>query len=132
MSSPNNCNKCLSCVKHPACVLLLIWLFIPIFVFYLPSSQKWILALLLQRLRASAPACVVGADSGPVGDGVPSLPFAVQDRPPVVRPGQEPSLGGADGKVLVVAGGEEDVLPRRFGLHAQNVRLVIYEEVSGD
>lgn len=46
-----------------------------------------------------------------------SLPFAVQDGPPVVRPGQESSLGGADAQVFVVAGGEEDVLPRWFGFH---------------
>lgn len=48
----------------------------------------------------------------------PSLPLALQDGPPVVRPRQESPLGGAGGKMLVVAGGEQDVLPRRFGLHA--------------
>lgn len=53
-----------------------------------------------------------------LGWGGPSLPFAVQDSPPVVRPRLESSLGGAGGQVLVVTGGEQDVLPCWFGLHA--------------
>lgn len=48
----------------------------------------------------------------------PSLPPAVQDVPPVVRPGLQPPLGRAGGDVLVVAGGEQDVLPWRIGLHS--------------
>lgn len=47
-----------------------------------------------------------------------SLPLAVQDGPPVVRPGQESPLGRAGGLMLVVAGGEQDVLPRWLGLHS--------------
>lgn len=54
---------------------------------------------------------------GRLGGGGPSLPFVAQDGPPVVRPRMEPSLGGAGGKVLVVAGCEQDVLPRWLGLH---------------
>lgn len=59
-----------------------------------------------------------GAAEASGSGGRSSLPLAVQDGPPVVRPRQEASLGGADGQVLVVAGGEEDVLPRWVGLHA--------------
>lgn len=47
-----------------------------------------------------------------------SLPLAVQDGPPVVGPGLQPSLRRAAGDVLVVAGGEQDMLPCRIGLHA--------------
>lgn len=46
----------------------------------------------------------------------PSLPFAAQYRPPVVRPGVESPLGGVDSQVLIVAGGKQDVLPGWFGL----------------
>lgn len=47
-----------------------------------------------------------------------SLPFAVQDGPPVVCPGQEAFLTGVGGQVLVVAGREQDVFPRWVALHA--------------
>lgn len=56
-------------------------------------------------------------NGGRGGWGVSSLPFAVQDSPPVVRPRLESSLGWAGGEVLVVAGGEQDVLPCWFSFH---------------
>lgn len=118
---PTERNKCLLCVKHPTCiVLLLIWLITALLVFYLPTFQKLILPLTLQRKRSLQASTPTGAEMmlGDLGWGGPSLPFAVQDSPPVVRPRLESSLGGAGGKVLVVTGGEQDVLPCWFGLHA--------------
>lgn len=47
-----------------------------------------------------------------------SVPLAVQDSLPVVRPGLESSLRGSQGQMFVVAGSEQDVLPVWFGLHA--------------
>ncbi len=63
----------LLCVKHPNRVWLLIWLIIPILVFYLPSFQKRILALLMQRSDPSEPRrpSRCGDDAGLVSDGVP-------------------------------------------------------------
>lgn len=45
------------------------------------------------------------------------LTLALQHSPPVVVPGQKASLGQVWWQVLVVAGSEQDMLPRRIGLH---------------
>lgn len=37
--------------------------------------------------------------------------LALYDPPPVVTPGKQPSPGGGQGQVLIVAAGEQDVLP---------------------
>lgn len=37
--------------------------------------------------------------------------LAVNDPPPVVTPGKQPSPGRGQGQVLIVAAGEQDVLP---------------------
>lgn len=103
-------------VKHPTCILLLLifsWS-LPSLYFTFPPSLPPQCERYLQCF--DNPLC--SDDVWPVGEGASSLPFAVQHGPPVVRPGKESSLGGANRKVLVVAGGEQDVLPRRFGLHA--------------
>lgn len=42
---------------------------------------------------------------------VPVPPLAVYDLPPVVTPGEQPSPCGGQGEVLVVAAGEQNVLP---------------------
>lgn len=47
-----------------------------------------------------------------------SLSLAVQHGLPVVRPGHQSPLGRAEGQVLVVTSGEQDVFPCWFGLHA--------------
>ena len=57
-----------------------------------------------------------------------SLPLAVQDFLPIVRPGEEAALGGAQGMVLVVAGGEQDVFPHRPRLHACWKKEGIFED----
>ena len=46
------------------------------------------------------------------------LAFALQEAPPVVLPGEEPSLRRVGREVLVVAGGEEHVFPGRVGFCA--------------
>lgn len=59
------------------------------------------------------------------------LALALQKSPPVVGPGLKASLGRVRWQVFVVAGGEQDVLPGRIGLHTQDIRFVIHEDVSG-
>lgn len=103
---PTACNKYLLCVKHLTCIFPVNVLFGFLFVTVFPVSlgtQRW--------------GDDVGVGAVASSWRGSSLPFAVQDGPPVVRPRRQASLRGADGKVLVVAGGEQDVLPRRFGLH---------------
>lgn len=59
-------------------------------------------------------------------------PLAVQDGLPVICPRVQPTARGLQLQVVVVAGGEEDVLPAGVRLGPCDVRPVIYEKVSRD
>lgn len=115
---PTECNKCLLCVKHLTCIVL--------YCTVVNLADHSPLSILPSNFSETNSAIDPSKPRHPrvrwwrwaLGWGGPSLPFAVQDSPPVVRPRLESSLGGAGGKVLVVTGGEQDVLPCWFGLHA--------------
>lgn len=60
----------------------------------------------------------------------PSPLLAIYDLPPTVTPGEQPSpWGGGQGQMLVVAAGEQDVLPAWGLLLASHGVLVINEQV---
>lgn len=67
------------------------------------SLFKWSL-IKESQLARQGPA---GPPQGPSQAGS----LALYDPPPVVTPGKQPSPGGGQDQVLIVAAGEQDVLP---------------------
>ena len=62
------------------------------------------------RLPRPTPASLLGKPQA-VGVRRQGSPLAVYNLPPVVAPGAQPSPRRGQGQVLVVAAGEQDVLP---------------------